>query len=195
MKILHISGLLLMALSIAPGCNPTSDHAPTVTNKFFDVSGFFQAEVERLNQLQPSVEKSFVVNQIKEITEPSTLNYQLELSPFIDSDINKKAWEDKYSINSSLETLSYKALDEQLEIKEITIQLDPTNHPTHIQIIKISESPLSYNKTTLSYHLNHEIEIISTQKNILTGEKEIKTKVSFLNKRGSAINTTSALTK
>jgi len=195
MKKLLIPSLLLVFLLIAPSCNPTSNQVPTATDKFFDVSGFFQAEVERLNQLQPSAEKSFVVNQLKEITEPISLNYQLELSPFIDSDINKKAWEDKYSIESSSETLSYKAIDEQLEIKEITIQLDPTNHPTHIQIIKISESPLSYNKTILIYHLDREIEIISTQKNILSKEKEIRTKVSFTKKRGSAKNTTSALTK
>lgn len=195
MKKLLIPSLLLILLSTVASCTQPSSKKATTSDKFFDVSGFFQSEVERLNQLQPAVEKSFLVNQITETTHPDTLNYLLELSPFIESDINKKAWEDKYSITSSPLKLSYKALDEQLEIKEITIQKDSTNQPTHIQIIKISESPLSYNQTILKYYLNQEIEIISTQKNILSGEKEISTKIRFLNKRGSAKNTTSALTK
>lgn len=182
-------------MSIGTSCTQPSTNKATISDKFFDVSGFFQAEVNRLNQLQPEVEKSFWVNQVSETTQPDTLNYQLELSPFIASDINKKAWEDKYSISSNPLSLSYKALDEQLEIKEIIIQKDQANQPTHIQILKISESPLSYNQTILKYQLNQEIEIVSTQKNILSGEKEISTKIRFINKRGSAKNTTSALTK
>lgn len=187
--------LVIIFLSVAPSCTQPLDNKPNATDKFFDISGFFQSEIDRLNQLQPDIEKTFVVNQITETTQPKSLNYQLELSPFIESDINKKAWEDKYEIASSPLTLSYKAKDEQLKIKEITIQKDQAYQPTHIQIVKISKSPLSYNKTILKYHLNHEIEIVSTQKNILSEEKEIKTIIRFTNKRGSAKNTTSALTK
>lgn len=195
MKKLLNPSLIFILLSIGASCTQPDTNKATVSDKFFDISGFFQAEVDRLNQLQPEVEKSFMVNQITETTQPNTLNYQLELSPFIASDINKKAWEDKYSISSTPLLLSYMALDEQLEIKEINIQKDQANQPTYIQILKISESPLSYNQTILKYHLNQEIEIISTQKNILSGEKEISTKIKLINKRGSARNTTSALTK
>jgi hypothetical protein len=179
MKKLLIPCLFFIAISSAPSCSKPSESRTTTSTAFFDVSGFFQSEIERLNQLQPTVEKTFMVNQITETIPSKTLNYHLELSPFIECDINKKAWEDKYSIVESDASLTYKTLDEQLEIREITIQKDSSNHPSHIQIIKISESPLSYNKTMLKYHRNQEIEIVSTQKNILSEEKEISTKIQF----------------
>lgn len=110
-------------------CQPVSEETqqdPT-PQVFFDLKGYFNQEVQRLNTLQPEVTKTVAINGKSETKQWTHLNYQPELDIFAQADINRLDWIDKYSVdstfqNNQLTSIEYKALEDKLRTRHISIQ-------------------------------------------------------------------------
>ena len=87
---------------------------------YFDLKEYLDLEKQRLASLS-SFSKTVFVNGEKEQKKVEHLDFEKELKPFYDSDINRPAWSDKYKIDSvfqngnQLQSLIYVATNEKLK--------------------------------------------------------------------------------
>ncbi|MES2379160.1 MAG: hypothetical protein V4553_21390 [Bacteroidota bacterium] len=104
-------------------CKP--DNIQTGTGlKYFDIKGFFTADTARLRKLHHITHKMVYHNGGKETKDVRINNWGLELSLFSQSDINKPAWRDSYTIVKSDSIEIYHAKDPDLKTREIMVKKD-----------------------------------------------------------------------
>ena len=186
----HQLSLLLLfiaiTLSLSWGCSsPDESREREVASPFFDLKGYFDGEIKRLQQEQPTVRKSVEINGVKEMKELSQLNYEEELEIFLNTDINRTAWWDKYSIDSNLvdgelRSIRYTAQTTDLKVRSLIIDF---NHDTPIQIDVeyLSKSPAAYLEQELSYQPQKRYFIKTSQKVTFSQAKEMAVEVIFNN--------------
>lgn len=179
--LIFVCGLFLFA------CHPDSYRDKPGINvtdqRFFDLSTYFKGEQERLQQLSTSFTKKAVVNGKEEIKQLESLDFKKELAMFVDSDINKIAWLDKYEVdsifaNGSLQSIEYKTNDQSLKTQGLTIQFDQAK-VARVDILRKSTSIAANIKQELSYQPNIGYSIVSTQNTQLADPEVIELEVKF----------------
>ncbi|WP_187316978.1 hypothetical protein [Hymenobacter sp. BT190] len=97
---------VLALLGVLAACGTTDDEATIRTNPanrkpgYFDVKGYLDSQVMRLNQLQPAVEKQVQLRDGRtETTRVTKTDWAKELQIFYQADINKPALRGAYSEN------------------------------------------------------------------------------------------------
>lgn len=178
--ILLVSSWLLAACqSGAPEINPDDQPDP-----YFDLKGYFEKETARLNREQPRLRKQVSINEETEEKMLDSLDYEQELSVFINSDINRPAWFDKYRIDSlrdgaRLQTLSYQALDKDLRVRSIRIRFTG-DEVSEIIIDKETENIVAGSGQHLEYRPDQGYQISSRQKTAVSKKQELNISVRFL---------------
>lgn len=124
------------------GCG-NSAPVPQATGRYFSLDGYFKSEMERLSSKQPMVEKTVEKNGTVERRSLANLDWALELKVFRSSDINKPAWHNSYSIDSSETGLVYRAKEPDLRVRSVQITFGPGGAVTGI-LIRRSESNYLY---------------------------------------------------
>ncbi len=153
------------------------------TKPFFDLKAFFSNEIMKLKTIK-KVKKVISFNGKVEENNFDILNYKEELSVFINSDINKNAWIDKYTIDSTfnaqkeLNKLQYSANKESLKTQKIEINF-LNKQPSEIIITNISSNPIAIANQVLRYTPNKGYRIDNTQQQILSEEKTMRIEVFF----------------
>lgn len=115
-QIILISGFGLMAVCLS-ACKPEIQK----TN-FFDISGYFTKEAARLKAANKPILKTVEHNKVSETRKISIHDWDAELSLFKNSDINKPAWSNSYSVSGDGGITIYKAKDRDLKTHEIMIK-------------------------------------------------------------------------
>ncbi len=87
---------------------------------FFDLKGYMSGQVASLETEKPKVRKRVSINGKDEEQVAQHINFGEELAVFINADLNKPAWSDKYSRDSiytegQLQQLRYTAKEEDLK--------------------------------------------------------------------------------
>jgi len=100
--------------------------AKTAAPVFFDLKGYMSGQVEALKVSKPRVKKRVSINGKSEEQLSDHINFEEELAIFINSDINKPAWSDKYSKDSSfvggqLQNIRYLAKEEKLKTQMLQV--------------------------------------------------------------------------
>lgn len=96
---------------------------------FFDLKGYFSAEADRLNKRKQQGVKIVLFQDNSDTTDLnriSGMNFEKELRPFVNSDINRTAWQEKYLVDSifkdgRLKELRYSAIDESLKTRAVVV--------------------------------------------------------------------------
>lgn len=135
---------------------------------FFSIEDYFTEQIQILEQGNYSLEKSIDINDRKEVKQLKKVDYQMELASFIDNDINRPAWSDKYSVDSLLETgqlkmIAYQALDNSLQVQNVTIYYTEKKEVEHISITSESDSVLSNSKKEMDYYPLKHYHILSVE--------------------------------
>lgn len=110
-------------------CNvPTIQESNRLQTNFFDLKGFFKEEANYLEEQGAQIHKTIQHNQTKETQTVLPKDWEKELLLFSESDINKPSWKDKYLLDSTnrgngLTLLHYKAIDENLSIQVLDVEL------------------------------------------------------------------------
>ena len=116
---LHNSFLLFFFLPLfLPSCKPDVSKNGT---KFFDLKGYFHADSLRLTKLNHLTFKTVTHNGVTETKKVQIANWGTELNLFIQSDINKAAWSNSYTITNDGNAIIYRAKEPQLRTREIII--------------------------------------------------------------------------
>jgi len=177
----QISGILLVLL-IGLGCAPD----PTVIARqepFFDLAAYIDSEAARLKKLE-NFSKATTVNGVSESQQIDTINAFEELTIFRNSDINRIAWIDQYTIDSTfsrkgrLEQLRYTTSNEDLRTRELTIYyIDEV--VSEIRILNKASSAITSSQQTLLYNPTKGYSIESRQKLVTAAPREVKVEVRF----------------
>ena len=157
----------------------------SASQQFFDLKGYFESEVERLNKSGNSRAKKTVVADGK--TEEriiDSVDFQRELGFFAGSDINRPAWSDKYVVDTLLNELnqiiqlSYKCNDEKLKIRKIVIEFDG-QEVSKVFIENNTSNSIATSSQVLVYQPAIGYSIESHQKVAMGDEELFKVEVKF----------------
>lgn len=129
---------------------PVSDKSKV--NPYFSLEDFFIGETSRLTKLVSAVEKKVSRNGISEEKHVQIDDWKNELALFIDSDINKPAWQTSYRIDSTRLSLSYTSIDPELRTQKITIDKYESGQVKHIAITNRVSNMLYQTTEQLDYY-------------------------------------------
>lgn len=174
---------LLACLALLSSCQPSQKEAAEMEARFFDLKGFISAEMERLNQEQPSVRKKVSINGKTEEHDFQQLHYEKELDVFIQSDINRLAWYDKYQVdslmeNGQLKALTYTATDPKLKTQSLEIILANAKVES-LRIANQSTTFIAKAQQFATYSPQSGYALESLQSNILGNKRNISMEVRF----------------
>ena len=122
-------------------------------------------------------EETHIVDQI---------DWEKELRPFIYSDINRVGWTDRYSADTIPDAVGktlqmhYKALDDQLRVREIRIFFRPKMEKVEkILITKKRSSLIVENEQRLTYLPDEGYILVNRQSTPIFGKKELRIAVDW----------------
>ena len=118
---------------------------------FFDIKGFFEAEVKRLTNKKSTVNKSVRQNDHSEVKKNLSVDWENELALFIASDINKPAWKDSYKISGDSVHFNYVAIDTNLRTRSVEIKKDLEGRAIFFKIKNMTRSKLYESSEELTY--------------------------------------------
>jgi hypothetical protein len=114
-----------------------------ITNKkYFDLKGFSESIIAELEIKKPEVTKVWQIGNNKETKSTNDIDWAKELSLFVESDLNKRAFVNSYSIKETSKGVNYKLKPgESLLVKSMAIEnLEEKNS----KIISIETSTSNY---------------------------------------------------
>lgn len=175
--------LLFMLTSFLTACQPEVE-IPVEDQQFFDLKAFFKKEQLHLNDIKEVVKKAIIDGQPEEKT-VKAINFEEELALFIDSDINKIAWLDRYEIdsisgdNGQLERIVYQAKDDKLKTNRLSIHFEK-EAVQKIEIIRKTSSIAADLDQELIYIPQQGYSIKSRQQTSLSAPHVLELDVQFV---------------
>lgn len=158
----RLSSVLLMLLIF--GCNPRSERKLQLNEQpYFDISGYFLKEAERLQTKEPLIKKVVSKNNEPEERQIQLESWKNEFELFISSDINKPDWLASYTIDSSAQKTSYLAKDPKLRTKGIQIYRNKKGHVEKIAIQNSDKNWLYHSSEKLVYYTDSLYQIEKMQ--------------------------------
>ena len=150
---------------------------------FFDLKSFFSQEQEQLNSIKKVIKKATIDGVVEEKTMDS-FDMKKELALFVDSDINKAAWLDKYNVDSIyngkiLTQLTYIAKEDDLKTKHLAIHFTK-GLVDSIYIIRKTTSLVAKLEQHLKYVPHKGYSIESQQKTSLSAAYVLELDVQFV---------------
>jgi hypothetical protein len=146
---------------LLPACKPAIKE-DGVKIKYFDLKAYFKADSARLSKLNKPILKTVNHNGVIESKEVKIDDWSRELSLFIESDINKPAWRDSYSVQTTPTIVIYTATDDDLKTREIIVN-KTGDKVKYIVIYNYTKNILYYTKEKLTYMPDSIYKIEKTQ--------------------------------
>lgn len=167
--------LLILLLIFSSSCS-SPDNLKTKT-LFFDIKGYFEAEVNRLTIKKLTVNKSVSQNGRSEVKNNLAVDWGNELALFIASDINKPAWQDSYKINGDSLHFSYLAIDTNLHTRSVEIKKDrqgraiffKIKNKTHSKLYESSEELTYFPDSAYTINKNQSVRFLGRNTYLISG--------------------------
>lgn len=174
--------LLLLPLLLCTCDSAQPDEAGDVT-AFYDLKGYIDSEVSRLEGTPLTVEKTITLNGTTETQEISDLDFEKDLRLFAGADINKAAWKDKYETET--EELSgqhritrYTALDTTLTTQFLEVEED-FGQTIRLRILRKTGTILSEGRSEMDYVAAKGYSVATRQDNRFGEDVDALVKVSW----------------
>ena len=123
---------------------------------FFSLKEFAHLESASLQKMNLTVLKKAAKNKENEQQILSNLDWENELAPIAESDINRPAWKSQYAVDSLEEqntlNVSYTALNNELPIKKIRLSFDKQSRKFQSLIIDKSSENFLYSSWQKIYY-------------------------------------------
>jgi hypothetical protein len=175
--------LVLIASFLLHACQEQT--APTVDqpDPFFDLKGYMEEQVEALNQKQPKVRKTILVDGQRETKQFDSLDYRTELKTFINSDINRKAWVEKYKADSTFEgsflkQVTYNSTANDLKTQLLRVQYKD-DKVSDIYIENRTNNIVADVRQDLHFQPQTGYRLLTTQETVLSEAQEIEVEVEW----------------
>ena len=175
-----------MMVLLAFGCSkfsPSETAEQLEVKSYFDLEGFFEKEKERLAG-QQNFKKTVIVNGETEVNETAEIDFEKELTIFSNSDINRPAWSDKYSVDSifnekkELVHIGYETSDEKLRTRKMAVDFNG-GAVSKIQIENMTSTAIANAQQSLTYEPAKGYAIESRQKVKTVDGVVLRIEVSF----------------
>jgi hypothetical protein len=174
---MHKNIFLFLTPLIFAGCGSPAPQG-AAPDPYFDLKGYFQQEVARLNKLQPLVDKTVTVNEKAERKKFKVANWADELTVFIDADINKSAWQGLFTVTRTDSVERYRSDDDKVPVK--LVQVERKNKViTGITILLVTKNYLYQSADTLRYYPDRLYEIRKQQHIKLLDPKQYRVSGKF----------------
>ncbi len=145
---------LLIPLLLLTACYADELRQEMEQEPFFDLSGYIDAQVDSLQRLRPTVEKTIVLNGTSETKRLTDINFATDLRVLREADINKPAWLDKYRVDTRREGAAtvtvYTATDTTMQTRVLTVTREG-GIPTDVEVSRKTGTVLSQGAHTLTY--------------------------------------------
>jgi len=173
--------LLVIILFILSSCQ-----IETVQNSnqtFFDIETFLEKELNELSNLK-SIKKKVTINDRIDEKTLNNFNLKTDLEIFINSNINKIAWLDKYKVDSlfdntgKLSELKYTAVDNKLKTREFRINYT-LGKVNSISVFNGSNNSVSSIEQHLKYFPSKGYSVESLQEITLGSQQSLKVEVTY----------------
>ncbi|WP_257670621.1 hypothetical protein [Parapedobacter tibetensis] len=161
-----VVAIMLSAISCTTDDVQVANHV----KPYFSLEDYFQQEASRLQQLAPSISKMVSKNGETESHDIQIDNWESELALFIDSDINKAAWQSSYKIDSTMTSLVYTSLDPELRTEQITVEKGDDGTIKHIGVSNRIKNMLYQTDEQLDYYPDSLYRITKQQHVRIIGE-------------------------
>jgi hypothetical protein len=169
--ILFVTILFLMA------CGPSAQQG-TAPEPYFDLKGYMEQEVVRLNQLNPTVDKIVTVNNQAERKQIKVANWTDELTVFLDADINKSAWQGLFTVSKSDTLETFRSNDDKVYVKSLQVERK-NKQVTGITVLLNTKNYLYQSADTLRYYPDSLYEIGKQQHIKLLNPKKYRVSGRF----------------
>ncbi len=157
---------LIAILFLFTGCNYKTEEAARKQIYYFSLVNYFENQSSLLEN--KSIVKTVAKNNVTETRKVTISNWEQEFALFVESDINKAAWKDSYTKDSTANKIKYQAKVDDLRVRSIEIDLK-NNKPAKITILNQSNNLLYHTTETLIYIPDSLYQIKKHQKVILLG--------------------------
>ena len=171
------------------GCKKSSGNELR-THDYFDLQSFFTQQIHTLDSLKPTVNKTVFLNEKKEEKKLKEINWKEELSVFLESDINKPAWKDKYTVDTSLKDdpniyfyiIRFTAKDKNLKTQKITLNIiKDIEQIQSVYVKNVTENFLYSSVSNLMFLPEKEYSISTVQKIRFVSQDKFEVKGKFSN--------------
>ncbi len=144
---------------------------------FFDLKQYFNKTIENLEQSSSVLDKTVKIGTQTETKILQEVDWAQELQVFVDADINKTAWMDKYDKDTVGQRISYIANDPSLKTQKVILDFLNVGYMAEnldkVTIENQTNNVLYQSQETLTYlSLQNQWVIRRTQK-VATGNAEI----------------------
>ncbi|MCJ0743811.1 hypothetical protein [Pedobacter montanisoli] len=155
------------------GCNTNQEalHQNEVT--YFDVSGYFKGEIQRLSARKMPVHKQVWINDTQENKDIEIKDWKTELSMFVNADINKTSWKGLFKEDKTGDSLIYTSVSTNIPVKKLIVEKVGT-YIKGISIFINEDNYLYKKQDSLYYYPDSLYEINSRQRVTLLKEKRYK---------------------
>ena len=174
---------LFLGLLFSVSCTP--EEVLLENRPFFDLKSFFESEIEKLNQTKEIKKIISYKGQLEEkVLTASDINFNEELQIFMNSDINRTAWLDKYTVDTTfnaqggIDKLDYTTTDPKLKTKSLIINFRE-GEPYSVAIRNQTGSFFSNTDQYLFYESEKKYRIENSQKLILFSDQALIVDVSL----------------
>ncbi|MEO0625703.1 MAG: hypothetical protein AAFY36_07855 [Bacteroidota bacterium] len=176
--------IVAFLFSTCAGGDPISEGEDS--GPFFNMTSYFQQQIDSLNALGISIDKTILLNGRTERHQLDDIDFAQELKLFQQSDINRPAWVDKYTAesyvlpNSNHQLTVYTATDSTLNVQSLSTVKEPSGEVKSIAVRRRTGSVLSKGTQNLVYEPQIGYQIKSSQSAKVGGEIDTEIKVSFV---------------
>jgi len=162
--------ILLFVLALI-SCNQGKDSKIDSGNAYFDLQGYFEKEIARLQRLNPTVSKTVSVNGINESNNVKVADWKKELAIFANADINKASWQGSFTNKKVGLADVYSSDSKKIPVKWVYVA-KRDSEIQKIEIIIANKNILFQSNDTLSYYPDSLYLIKKQQKIRLLKEKK-----------------------
>ncbi len=99
-----VKKIMVLSLIWIQACKPVEE---LKTSNYFDIKSVFKNQIKKFKLEKPSFTKQVIINGLEESKKLATINWGKELAPFVESDLNKAAFQGIYDIIKTDSTISY----------------------------------------------------------------------------------------
>jgi len=145
-------------------CTRPEINESTLGSNFFSINSFLKTEIEGLEKSGVQLRKTVTRNGKEETRVIQKPDYSIELSEFLNADISRPAWKDKYEKKEIENGFQYICTDDKLDIKEVNVQ--EIGEKTIIHIKKETENSLNQAEKNLQYETGKGFRIKNIRKSI-----------------------------
>lgn len=186
MKVKSYIACLVLLIGITACKNKNKQEAGTGSPNFFDLKTVVNADIKNLTANKCSIKKDVVIDGKSESQLLGSVDFEKELQPLIDCDINKAAWKDKFLVDSiesnGEKSIHYSALSDKVNIKSMRIIMDERNEVKKIEIRKEIRSFTFSFDSEIEYFPGKGYDINTAQKAFLIHTFAMQVHATFIYK-------------